>query len=47
MGLIADLPGGSIGMDTMTFIYLIEEHPTFCPSSRPCSGAPTAAGSGW
>ena len=35
MGLIADLPGGSVGMDTMTFIYLIEEHPTFLPVVAP------------
>ncbi|MCY4507999.1 MAG: PIN domain-containing protein [Acidobacteria bacterium] len=35
MGLIADLPGGSVGVDTMVFIYLIEEHPTFLPIVSP------------
>ena len=35
MGLIADLPGGSVGVDTMIFIYLIEEHPTFLPIVSP------------
>ena len=35
MGLIADLPGGSVGVDTMLFIYLIEEHPTFLPIVSP------------
>ena len=35
MGLMADLPGGSIGVDAMTFIYLIEEHPTFLPIIAP------------
>ena len=35
MGLIADLPGSSVGVDTMIFIYLIEEHPTFLPIVAP------------
>ena len=35
MGLIADLPGGSVGVDTMIFIYVIEEHPTFLPIVAP------------
>ena len=35
MGLIADLPGGSVGVDTMIFIYLMEEHPTFLPVVAP------------
>ena len=35
MGLIADLPGRSVGVDTMIFIYLIEEHPTFLPIVAP------------
>lgn len=32
---MADLPAGSVGMDTMTFVYLIEEHPTFLPVIAP------------
>ena len=32
---MADLPAGSVGMDTMTFVYLIEEHPTFLPIIAP------------
>jgi hypothetical protein len=27
MGLMADLGGGPIGVDTAIFIYFIEEHP--------------------
>ncbi|MSP62903.1 MAG: type II toxin-antitoxin system VapC family toxin [Myxococcales bacterium] len=29
MGLIRDLAAGPIGIDTVAFIYFIEEHPTF------------------
>lgn len=31
MGLIRDLGGGSVGLDTAVFIYFIEEHPRFLP----------------
>ncbi len=29
MGLIADLGRGPVGLDTVVFIYFIEEHPRF------------------
>ena len=35
MGLIADLPAGRIAVDTVVFIYLMEEHPTFLPVVAP------------
>jgi predicted nucleic acid-binding protein len=31
MGLIADLGRGPVGVDTVIFIYFIEEHPQFLP----------------
>ncbi len=31
MGLIGDLDGGPVGLDTAIFIYFIEEHPRFLP----------------
>ena len=31
MGLIADLEGGPVGLDTAVFIYYIEEHPLYLP----------------
>jgi hypothetical protein len=31
MGLIADLGGGPVGVDTAIFIYFIEEHARFLP----------------
>jgi hypothetical protein len=31
MGLMADLGGGPVGVDTAIFIYFIEEHPQFLP----------------
>lgn len=31
MGLIADLAGAKVAVDTALFIYLIEEHPRFLP----------------
>jgi hypothetical protein len=35
MGLIADLGGGPVGVDTAIFIYFIEEHPRFLPLVEP------------
>ena len=35
MGLIADLHGGSVAVDTAVFIYFIEEEPTFLPVIAP------------
>lgn len=34
MGLIEDLGEGPVGLDTVTFIYLIEEHPRFLTAVR-------------
>jgi predicted nucleic acid-binding protein len=31
MGLVADLAGAKVAVDTALFIYLIEEHPRFLP----------------
>lgn len=31
MGLIDDLVGGPVGLDTAVFIYFIEEHPLYLP----------------
>src|SRR5438046_9951903 len=31
MGLMADLGRGPVGVDTVIFIYFIEEHPQFVP----------------
>ncbi len=31
MGLIADLEGAPVGLDTAVFIYFIEEHPLYLP----------------
>ena len=39
MGLIADLGRGPIGLDTVVFIYLIEEHPRFLPIVAPVFSA--------
>ena len=35
MGLIEDLGGGNVGVDTAIFIYFIEEHPQFLPVILP------------
>ncbi|MGH8134307.1 MAG: type II toxin-antitoxin system VapC family toxin [Steroidobacteraceae bacterium] len=35
MGLIADLGRGRIAVDTVVFIYFIEEHPRFSPVVEP------------
>jgi len=35
MGLMADLGPGSVGVDTVIFIYFIEEHPQFLPLLEP------------
>lgn len=35
MGLIADAGAGLVGVDTVVFIYFIEEHPKFLPLVRP------------
>ena len=35
MGLIEDIGGGPVGLDTAAFIYLIEEHPRFLPVVEP------------
>ena len=35
MGLMADLGGGPVGVDTAIFIYFIEEHPQFLPLVEP------------
>jgi hypothetical protein len=33
MGLMADLGGGPVGVDTAAFIYFIAEHPTSEPQA--------------
>jgi hypothetical protein len=38
MGLMADLGGGPVGVDTAIFIYFIEEHPQFLPLVEPLFG---------
>ena len=35
MGLMADLGGGPVGVDTAIFIYFIDEHPQFLPLLEP------------
>lgn len=35
MGLIDDIGDGPVGLDTVTFIYFIEEHPQFLPLLEP------------
>lgn len=35
MGLMADLGHGALGVDTVIFIYFIEEHPRFLPLLEP------------
>ena len=35
MGLIEDVGSGPVGLDTVPFIYLIEEHPRFLPVVEP------------
>lgn len=35
MGLIGDLDGGPVGLDTAVFIYYIEEHPFYLPLVEP------------
>ena len=35
MGLMADLGRGPLGVDTIIFIYFIEEHPRFLPLLEP------------
>lgn len=39
MGLIADLGRGPVGLDTVVFIYFIEEHPRFLPVVGPMFSA--------
>lgn len=34
MGLIGDLEGGPVGLDTAVFIYFIEEHPLYLPLAK-------------
>ena len=35
MGLISNLGAGNIGVDTVIFIYFIEDHPKFLPAILP------------
>ncbi len=42
MGLIEHIPAGPVGLDTVTFIYLIEEHPRFLPVVEPVFAATDA-----
>lgn len=35
MGLMEDIGRGPVGLDTVVFIYLIEEHPQFLPLVEP------------
>lgn len=35
MGLIEDLGGGPVGLDSVIFIYFVERHPRFLPVVRP------------
>ncbi len=35
MGLMNDIGRGSVGVDTVVFIYFIEEHPQFLPLIEP------------
>jgi len=39
VGLIQDVGGGPVGLDTATFIYFIEEHPRFLPVIEPLFAA--------
>jgi predicted nucleic acid-binding protein len=39
VGLIHDIRGGPVGLDTVVFIYLIEEHPRFLPLVEPVFAA--------
>lgn len=39
MGLVEDLGGGPVGLDTVIFIYFIEEHPDFLPLVEPVFAA--------
>ena len=39
MGLIRDVAGGPVGLDTAAFIYFIEEHPRFLPVVEPVFAA--------
>ena len=39
MGLMEDLVGGPVGLDTAIFIYLIEEDPTYLPLVEPVFAA--------
>jgi hypothetical protein len=39
VGLIQDVRGGPVGLDTVTFIYFIEEHPRFLPVIEPVFAA--------
>jgi hypothetical protein len=39
VGLIQDVRGGLVGLDTVAFIYLIEEHPRFLPVIEPLFAA--------
>lgn len=39
MGLIEDLGGGPVGIDTSLFLYFIEENPTFLPLAEPVFAA--------
>ncbi len=42
MGLIEDVRGGPVGLDTVAFIYFIEEHPRFLPVVEPVFAAMAA-----
>ena len=35
MGLVSDAGDGPVGLDTVAFIYLIEQHPTYLPILEP------------
>lgn len=43
MGLIEDIGAGPVGLDTVIFIYFIEEHPQFLPLVEPVFTAIDAA----
>lgn len=43
MGLIADIGRGPVALDTVVFIYFIEEHPRFLPVVAPVFSAVASA----
>jgi predicted nucleic acid-binding protein len=42
VGLIQEVRGGAVALDTVAFIYLIEEHPLFLPVVEPVFAAMAA-----